>query len=151
MWQLNLPAYNFNTKKSGDKILIFDSLRKKYVKLSPEEWVRQNFMQYLIQEKNFPTGLIAIESQIIINGMKKRCDAIVYDRQINPCIIIEFKSPVIPINQETFDQVAVYNFKLNVGTFILSNGLQHFFCRINEDRNGYDVDDTIPDFNQICG
>lgn len=149
MWQLNLPLYNFNTKKNGEKLLIFDSLRKKYVKLTPEEWVRQNFIQFLIQEKNFPAALIAIETQILINGMKKRCDAIVYDNHMNPFIIIEFKSPSIPITQETFDQVAVYNFKLNVDSFILSNGYQHFFCRRNSSITGYEIDADIPDFAVI--
>ena len=146
MWQLNLPSYKFNTKKAGDNLLIFDSLRKKFVKLTPEEWVRQNFIQFLIQEKNFPTALIAIETQILINGMKKRCDAIVYDNYMNPYIIIEFKSPSIPITQEVFDQVAVYNFKLNVDYFILSNGFQHFFCKKNNSIAGYEISNDIPDF-----
>lgn len=149
MWQLNLPAYNFNTKKEGDKLLIFDSLRKKFVKLTPEEWVRQHFIRFLIQEKNYPVALIAVESQIIINGMKKRCDAIIYDNQMNPFIIIEFKSPAVPITQETFNQVAVYNFNLNVGIFMLSNGIQHFLCKINANKTGYDLYDEIPDFNQL--
>jgi hypothetical protein len=149
MWQLNLPAYNFNTKKTGDKLLIFDFLRKKYVKLTPEEWVRQNFIRFLIQEKKFPAALIAIETQILINGMKKRCDAIVYDNLMNPFLIIEFKSPSVAITQETFDQVAVYNFRLNVGVFILSNGIEHYFCRINADKTAYDLLKDIPDFNQI--
>jgi len=149
MWQLNLPAYNFNTKKSGDKILIFDFLRKKYVKLSPEEWVRQNFIRFLIEEKHYPAALIATESQIIMNGMKKRCDAIVYDRVMNPHIILEFKSPTVPITQETFDQVAVYNFKLKVDVFIFSNGLQHFFCKINASGTGYEIETKIPDYKDI--
>lgn len=149
MWQLNLPAYNFNTKKTGDKLLIFDSLRRKYVKLTPEEWVRQNFIRFLIQEKNFPAALIAIETQILINGMKKRCDAIVYDHLMNPFIIIEFKSPTVAITQETFDQVAVYNFRLNVSVFILSNGIEHYLCRINADKTAYDLLNDIPDFNQL--
>lgn len=147
MWQLNLPEYKFNTKKSGDKILIFDPQRKKYVKLTPEEWVRQHFIRFLIEEKNFPAGLIAIESQITLNGMKKRCDAIVYDRLMHPRIIIEFKSPFVAISQETFDQISVYNCKLHVGMFILSNGFQHFFCKINSTKSAYEVAQEIPDFN----
>ncbi|MDD4197875.1 MAG: type I restriction enzyme HsdR N-terminal domain-containing protein [Paludibacter sp.] len=149
MWQLNLPTYKFNTKKSGDKIFIFDSQRKKYVSLTPEEWVRQNFIRFLIDEKNYPAALIATETQILINGMRKRCDAIVFDRQMNPIIIIEFKSPFVPISQETFDQVAVYNFKLDVSVFILSNGYQHFFCRIKPDKTGYEIRQEIPDFKFI--
>lgn len=146
MWQLNLPSYKFNTKKAGDNLLIFDSLRKKFVKLTPEEWVRQNFIQFLIQEKNFPAALIAIETQILINGMKKRCDAIVYNNYMTPYIIIEFKSPSIPITQEVFDQVAVYNSKLDVNYFIMSNGYQHFFCKKNYTKTGYEIGNDIPDF-----
>ncbi len=149
MWQLNLPSYKFNTKKAGDNLLIFDSLRKKFVKLTPEEWVRQNFIQFLIQGKNFPAALIAIETQILINGMKKRCDAIVYNNYMTPYIIIEFKSPSVPITQEVFDQVAVYNFKLNVNYFILSNGYQHFFCKKNCDATGYEIDNDIPNFKSL--
>ncbi|MEA4967937.1 MAG: type I restriction enzyme HsdR N-terminal domain-containing protein, partial [Bacteroidaceae bacterium] len=149
MWQLNLPVYKFNTKKAGDNLLIFDSLRKKFVKLTPEEWVRQNFIQFLILEKNFPAALIAIETQILINGMKKRCDAVIYDNYMNPYIIIEFKSPSVPITQVVFDQVAVYNFKLNVSYFILSNGHQHFFCKINCDKTGYEIENNIPNFKSL--
>ena len=147
MWQLNLPTYKFNIKKTGDKLLILDTQRKRFVTLTPEEWVRQNFIQFLIRDKYYPGALIAIESQLSINGMKKRCDAIIYDRDGKPLIIIEFKSPTIPITQKTFDQAAVYNSKLNVTYFIISNGIEHYFCRIDKQKMSYDFYPNIPDFN----
>jgi hypothetical protein len=146
MWQLNLPSYNFNIKKNKDKLLILDSQRKRFVTLTPEEWVRQNFIQFLILDKNYPGALIAVESQLEINGMKKRCDAIIYNREGQPLIIVEFKSPSIAISQKTFDQAAVYNSKLNVTYFMISNGIEHYFCRIDKQKMSYDFFPEIPDF-----
>ncbi len=149
MFRLNLPTYQFRTQKVGDKIQIFDNQRKKYVVLTPEEWVRQNFISYLISEKNFPSALIAVETQIELHGMKKRCDAIVYDKNMNPLIIIELKSPMVEITQATFDQVAVYNYKLQVEQFILSNGMQHFYCRVNKETQNYNIQAEIPDYQSL--
>ncbi len=149
MFKLNLPNYQFTTRKSGDKIQIFDTQRKRYVTLTPEEWVRQNFITYLIQEKKYPSGLIAVETQIEINGLKKRCDAIVYDKNMQAFLIIEFKSPMVEITQSTFDQVAVYNYKLQVEQFILSNGIQHFYCRVNNEKQSYDIQTEIPDYESL--
>lgn len=147
MWQLNLPEYKFNIKKEGEKYYIFDTQRKRHVSLTPEEWVRQNFIQFLIQEKKYPSALIAVESQIKINGMKKRCDAIVYDQTMQPFIIIEFKSPAIAITQQTFDQAAVYNSKLKVAYLIISNGLEHYCCLVDSSSMQYQFMEVIPDFN----
>jgi len=149
MWQLNLPFYQFNIKKEADKLFIFDNQRRKFVSLTPEEWVRQNFIRYMIEEKHFPAALIAIETQIIVNTMKKRCDGIVYNRQMQPRIILEFKAPTVEITEETFNQVAVYNYKLQVDMFILSNGLQHFFCKRNTDDAGYAIDTEVPDYRDL--
>ena len=147
MWQLNLPVYKFNIKKRGDKLIILDSQRKKFVTLTPEEWVRQNFIQYLIIEKKYLSALIAVESQIDVNGMKKRCDAIIYNRDAKPIIIIEFKAPSVAISQETFDQAAVYNSKLQIEYFIISNGLEHYFCHVNTEKMSYDFLPDIPNFD----
>jgi len=149
MWQLNLPSYKFTTKIEKDKIYIFDNQRKKYVRLNPEEWVRQNFIKFLIEEKSYHAGLIAIETQIIINGIRKRCDAIVYTQDKKPLIIIEFKSPEVEITQTTFDQVAVYNYKLNVDRFILSNGIQHYYCALDINNKKYQITSNIPDYKDI--
>ena len=132
MWQLNLPAYNFRIIKKNEKPFIFDDLRKKFVALTPEEWVRQHFIRFLINVKHSPASLIAIEKQLVINGLKKRCDAVVYSRNAEPLMIIEFKATTVSIAQQTFDQAAVYNSKLKVDYFIISNGLKHYCCRLDK-------------------
>ncbi|HPO48376.1 MAG TPA: type I restriction enzyme HsdR N-terminal domain-containing protein, partial [Paludibacteraceae bacterium] len=111
MESLNLPKYTFKIKRIDNKYTIFDCIRKRYVALTPEEWVRQNVVQYLITEKNVPQTRISNETSITFNGLSKRCDTIVYDKNFAPLIIVEYKAPSIPLSQATFDQVAVYNLK----------------------------------------
>lgn len=147
MWQLNLPAYNFRIIKKNEKPFIFDDLRKKFVALTPEEWVRQHFIRFLIDVKHYPASLIAIEKQLVINGLKKRCDAVVYNRNAEPLMIIEFKATTVSIAQQTFDQAAVYNSKLKVDYFIISNGLKHYCCRLDKNVLQYNFLDDIPDFD----
>lgn len=149
MHQLNLPIYSFRIKKLNDKLVIFDSQRKKFVSLTPEEWVRQNFLKFLIEAKGYPAAYIAIEKQLTINGMKKRCDAILYDEYKNPKLILEFKAPNISITQSTFDQVAVYNAKLKVNLFIISNGIEHFCCKVNIENAKYEYFAEIPAYTSI--
>ncbi|MDR0371456.1 MAG: type I restriction enzyme HsdR N-terminal domain-containing protein [Prevotellaceae bacterium] len=149
MLQLNLPAYDFTLRKTQGKVFIFDSQRKRYVRLTPEEWVRQHFIRFLILQKNYPAALLAIETQLEINGLKKRCDAVLYNRTGNPQLIIEFKAPEIRINQAIFDQVAVYNSKLNVDCFLISNGLEHYFCRTDKNNSRYIIDSRIPDYEEF--
>jgi type I site-specific restriction-modification system R (restriction) subunit len=149
MQQLNLPHYEFKIKKEEEKLLIFDLLRKKYVKLTPEEWVRQNFIQFLLTEKSYPAALIAVEKELKINGMKKRCDAVVYNIDAEPIMIIEFKAPEVSISQKVFDQVAVYNTKLKVEYLIVSNGLQHHACRINLEDAKYEFFMDVPTYSEI--
>ena len=147
MYQLNLPEYNFRIKKQEEKLYIFDSQRKRYVSLSPEEWVRQHFIRFLIEEKGYPAAYLAVEKQLSMNGMMKRCDAILYNQYALPILIIELKAPNIPITQATFDQVAVYNSKLKVDFFIISNGLEHFCCRVNTETANYEFFPEIPNFS----
>jgi type I site-specific restriction-modification system R (restriction) subunit len=149
MWQLNLPAYNFRIIKRNEKPFIFDDLRKKFVALTPEEWVRQHFIRFLIDVKHYPASLIAIEKQLVINGLKKRCDAVVYSRNAEPLMIIEFKATTVSIAQQTFDQAAVYNSKLKVDYFIISNGLKHYCCRLDKNVLQYNFLDDIPDFDSL--
>jgi len=149
MWQLNLPAYNFRIIKKNEKPFIFDDLRKKFVALTPEEWVRQHFIRFLINVKHYPASLIAIEKQLVINGLKKRCDAVVYSRNAEPLMIIEFKATTVSIDQQTFDQAAVYNSKLKVDYFIISNGLKHYCCRLDKNVLQYNFLDDIPDFDSL--
>jgi Type I site-specific restriction-modification system, R (restriction) subunit and related helicases len=149
MWQLNLPEYKFRIKKQEEKYFIFDNQRKRYVSLTPEEWVRQHFIRFLIKEKGYPAALLAVEKQLNMNGMKKRCDAILYNNEAKPILIIELKAPNVPISQNTFDQVAVYNAKLKVDFFMISNGIEHFCCRVNPETTRYEFFPEIPDFNHI--
>ena len=147
MQKLNLPTYNFKLKSNENKTLIFDNLRKKYVVLTPEEWVRQHFVEFLIQEKNYPTSLIAIEKQLVINNRKKRTDILVFNAQGNPHIIVECKAPSIKITQDTFDQIARYNLKLNADYLIVTNGLQHYFCQLDAANESYVFLLDIPPYN----
>jgi type I site-specific restriction endonuclease len=149
MSQLNLPEYNFRIKKRNEKLYIFDTQRKRYVSLTPEEWVRQHFIRFLVEVKGYPASLLAVEKQLNMNGMKKRCDAILYDNEAKPILIIELKAPTVPISQATFDQVAVYNAKLKVDFFMISNGIEHFCCKVNTETARYEFFPEIPHFTQI--
>lgn len=137
MERLNLPTYNFKLKNSQNKTLIFDKLRKKYVVLTPEEWVRQHFVHFLIDKKNYPETLIAIEKQLTINNLKKRTDILIFNTNGNPEIIIECKAPSVKISQETFDQIARYNIKLNAKFLIVTNGITHFYCQMDFNNKTY--------------
>ena len=149
MFQLNLPSYQFRVKQDEKSYLILDSFRKKYVKLTPEEWIRQHFLEFFVQEKGFPRALMAVEKQLKINGMNKRCDAIFHDIQGAPSIILEFKAPNVELTQAVFDQVAVYNAKLKVNYFIVSNGIVHYFCRVNTENAQYEFFSDIPSFSDF--
>lgn len=151
MLQLNLPASQFSIKQTEKGYFIFDKFRKKYVKLTPEEWVRQHFLMYLTEHKGYPEALIAVEQEVSLNKMKKRCDAVLYDLQIKPQLIIELKAPNIPITQAVFDQVAVYNSKLKVEYFMISNGMEHYCCRVNTATESYEFFEEIPDYQEING
>ncbi|MDP4239186.1 MAG: type I restriction enzyme HsdR N-terminal domain-containing protein [Bacteroidota bacterium] len=147
MLQLNLPEYSFRIKKQEDKLLIFDSQRKRYVSLTPEEWVRQHFIRFLIEEKGYPAAYLAIEKQLSMNGMKKRCDAILYNEHALPILIIELKAPNVAITQSTFDQVAVYNAKLKVDYFMISNGIEHYCCKVDSKNSKYEFFTELPEYS----
>jgi hypothetical protein len=146
MQKLNLPTYNFKFKSSENKTLIFDKLRKKYMVLTPEEWVRQHFIYFLIEEKKFPVSLIAIEKQLTINNLKKRSDILVFNTDGKPEIIVECKAPSIKITQDAFDQIARYNLKLKANYLIVTNGLEHFYCKMDFKNETYVFLKTIPDY-----
>lgn len=147
MQKLNLPTYNFKLKSSENKTLIFDNLRKKYFVLTPEEWVRQNFVCFLIDKKNYPTSLIALEKQLIINNRKKRTDILIFDKDGKHHIIVECKAPNVKINQDTFDQIARYNLKLKANYLIVTNGLEHFYCKMDFENKTYIFLKEIPVYN----
>jgi len=146
MQELNLPVYAFRIKTEGTKKYIFDSVRKRFVLLTPEEWVRQHFMRYLNEEKKYPESLMAVEKQITLNGKLFRFDLLVYRRNGQPLLIAEFKAPGVKISQEAFDQVVRYNMSLKVERVVVSNGLQHFVCEIDYETNSYRFLNEVPDF-----
>ena len=146
MQKLNLPSYRFKLKSNENKTLIFDNLRKKDVVLTPEEWVRQHFVQFLIEEKKYPVSLIAIEKQLIINNLKKRTDIVIFSSDGTPNIIVECKAPKIKIAQDTFDQIARYNLKLNANYLVVTNGLQHYFCKLDKEKETYVFLKDIPNY-----
>ena len=149
MERLNLPTYSFNIKLIEQRKYIFDFIRKKFVILTPEEWVRQNFLKYLVDEKKYPASLIAVEMEFKLNNLSKRSDAVIYNKKGLPFLIIEFKAPDIKINQKVFDQIARYNMKLNVDFLIVSNGLDHYCCKIDYEKQDYFFLKEVPEFNKI--
>ena len=133
--QLNLPNIILKTKLLEGTTQVFDVVRKKYFKLTPEEWVRQNFIHYLNIEKNYPMGLMGVEKMIKYNNLQTRADIILYNKEGNPTMIVECKAPNVQITQDSFNQIAKYNFKLKVQYLVLTNGIQHFCCQMNYKNN----------------
>ncbi len=149
MDSLNLPTYSFNIK-SGDKIkFIFDNIRKKFVVLTPEEWVRQNFTRYLIEEKKYPPSLLSIEYSLKLNKLEKRGDLVIFNRSGKPIMIVEFKAPRIKITQSVFDQIARYNMVLKVNYLVVTNGISHYCCKIDLDEKKCVFLKDIPDYSSI--
>jgi type I site-specific restriction endonuclease len=149
MQALNLPPYEFRTKKENGNLRIFDEVRKKYVALTPEEWVRQHFIMYLIKEKQVPASLIILEKKIIMNSMSRRPDILIHDRQGKAIMIVECKAPEVKISQDTFDQVARYNSVIRVPYLVVTNGLQHYCCRMDYDNSSYDFLEDIPAYAEM--
>tara|TARA_B100001093_G_C26852103_1_gene1025573 strand:+ start:943 stop:1383 length:441 start_codon:yes stop_codon:yes gene_type:complete len=146
MQDLNLPKYSFKIKNEDGKIFIFDCIRKKYLYLSPEEWVRQNFIMYLKEEKGYPSSLIAVEMTIDLLNTKKRCDIVLFNIYGEPNIIVECKSPKVNISRRTFDQISRYNMSLKTDMIIVTNGLEHYFCRIDHKNKCYNFLKDIPNY-----
>jgi len=147
---LNLPKYIFNirTNQSG-KNEIFDDIRKKFVIVTPEEWVRQNFLRYLKEEKHYPSMLMSIEKGIKVNNMNKRFDAVIYNRNGQPLILIEFKSPNVKLSQKVMEQISRYNLSLKVSYLIISNGMSHYCCYVDQKTGAINFFNEIPDFEVI--
>ena len=146
MQVLNFPKFTFRFKNSENKVSIFDAIRKKFVILQPEEWVRQHCVQYLIQHKNYPKSLINVEKELTINDLKKRYDIVVFNPNGSIFLIVECKAPEIKINQSTFDQVAQYNLKLNATYLMVTNGLEHYYCKMDFVNERYQFLEDIPDY-----
>lgn len=149
MLSLNLPKYETKICERDGKLQIFDPLRKCHVALTPEEWVRQHFVNFLIESRGFPAALMANEVAITVNGMKRRCDTVVYDKQLQPRVIVEYKAPKVKITKEVFAQISRYNLTLKVDYLIVSNGLQHYCCRMDYPNNSYTFLQEIPEYTKI--
>lgn len=149
MLALNLPIYPAKVIVREGKRMIFDPVRHKYVALTPEEWVRQHFVNYLLTEKGFPKDLVGNEITIRLHNTSKRCDTVVYNRFLAPLMIVEYKSPTVTISRAVFDQIARYNMALQVGYLVVSNGLSHFCCKIDYQTKTYAFLKTIPQYNDL--
>ena len=147
MQQLNFSRSDFRFKNSENKIAIFDAIRKKFVILTPEEWVRQHVVQYLIIDKNYPKSLINVEKALKINGITKRYDVVVFNTDGTILLLVECKAPEIKISQDTFDQIARYNMTLDAGIMMVTNGLQHYFCKMDYQNEKYDFLPDLPPYS----
>ena len=149
MYQLNLPTYDLRLRRTGNRDMIFDVLRRKYVALTPEEWVRQHFVHYLIEHKGYPTALLANEIELRIGGKHLRADTLLYNKELRPHMLIEYKSPTIALTQKVFDQISAYNLLLHADYLIVSNGMQHICCRMDYEQNTYHFLEEIPDYSEL--
>ena len=149
MFRLNLPTYEIKIAQQGNKQVIFDFLRRKYVALTPEEWVRQHFVHYLVEHKGYPAGLMGNEIELSVGEKRLRCDTVLYNKVALPQMIIEYKAPTIRLQQKTFDQISAYNLLLKVDYLIVSNGLQHVCCRMDYDNQKFCFLDDIPDYQNL--
>ncbi len=148
---LNLPSYIFKTKTQGQITKIFDIIRRKYVTLTPEEWVRQNFIQYLILEKKYPASLLAIELPIKYNTLKKRGDIVAFNNRGQHVLLVECKAPDVKITQSVFDQIARYNLTLNVKFLVVTNGLDHYCCSMDHENKSYLFIKEVPLYGDLGG
>ncbi|MFC4740309.1 type I restriction enzyme HsdR N-terminal domain-containing protein [Flavobacterium ponti] len=146
MQPLNFPNYTFRFKNSENKVSIFDEIRKKFILLTPEEWVRQHVVRFLIEEKNYPKSYINVEKVVKVNGMNKRYDIVVFNKDGSIFLLIECKAPEITIDQKTFDQIARYNMILNANYLMVSNGLNHYFCEMDFEKEQYSFLKELPTF-----
>lgn len=149
MLKLNLPDSALKTTERDGIIYVWDNLRNKYVKLTPEEEVRQRFVSLLIKEKSYPRGLMMNEVAITLNGTSKRCDSVLYDRNLNPVMIIEYKAPSVEITKAVFEQIYRYNIVLKVKYLMVSNGIKHYCCRIDYDSNKCIFLNHIPEYGEL--
>ncbi|AXT20490.1 type I restriction enzyme HsdR N-terminal domain-containing protein [Flavobacteriaceae bacterium AU392] len=147
MQDLNFSKFSFRLKNRENKTFIFDEIRKKFMVLQPEEWVRQHCIKHLILEKSCPKSLINVEKELIINNLKKRYDIVVYNPDGSIYLIVECKSPKINITQHTFDQIARYNLSLNAKYLMITNGINHYYCKMDLNKERYEFLKEIPRYS----
>lgn len=149
MQPLNLPTYSFNLKKENNQELIYDNFRRKWLVNTPEEWVRQHIARYLVDEKKYPKGLVALEYQLKYNQQVKRCDIICFNNAGKPVLLVECKAPEVKISQKTFNQIVTYNYNFQVNYLLVTNGLNHYCCFIDRENNKCDFIGDIPSYSFI--
>jgi hypothetical protein len=149
MKQLQFPTYSFRFKNSENKVAIFDEIRKKFIIITPEEWVRQHVVQFLLQDKKYPKSHINVEKLLKINDLNKRYDVVVYNPDGSIYILVECKAPEIKISQHTFDQIARYNMTLNAEYLMVTNGLNHYFCKMDYKNEKYDFLPELPEYQSL--
>lgn len=146
---LNLPSFNLRTRIEGEQVQVFDVIRDKFVVLTPEEYVRQHFVNYLVHYLHYPPTVVANEIGIKLNGSQKRCDTVVFGPDTRPLMIIEYKAPGVEISQSVFDQIVRYNMQLHAKYLVVSNGMHHFCCVMNYSSDSYNFLPLIPDYRDI--
>lgn len=146
---LNLPPVALRLSEHDGRVTVFDVLRQRHVRLTPEEWVRQHFTAFLTQHKGYPAGLLGNEISLTLNGMTRRCDSVLYNRAGLPQMIVEYKAPSVALTQRVFDQVWRYNTVLHVEWLIVSNGMQHVVCHLNKTTGTYDFLPQVPDYKDL--
>ena len=147
MKKLNFPVYSFRFKNSENKVSIFDEIRKKFILLTPEEWVRQHVVQFLLQDKKYPKSYINVEKLIKINNLSKRYDGVVFQPNGEIFLLIECKAPEVPISQQTFDQIARYNLVMKAKYLMVTNGLNHYFCQMDFENEKYVFLKELPEYS----
>jgi len=146
---LNLPSFDISIAQRNGRPTVFDPLRRRFVALTPEEWVRQHFVNYLVQHLHYPAGLMANEVELTVGDKHLRCDTLLYNKDMQPQMIIEYKAPHIALSQKVFDQITAYNLLLHVDYLVVSNGMEHLCCQMDYDNRRYVFLHDIPDYNQL--
>jgi hypothetical protein len=149
MQQLNFPPFDFKLRSLNNRQEIFDPVRHKFVTLTPEEWVRQHLISYLVQVKGYPISIIGVEKQLMLNKMPKRFDLVIFKRNGTPLLLAECKAPGVEITEKAFDQAARYNMLLQADYFLISNGLGHYPCRIDYKNKQYIFIEDVPHFSEL--
>lgn len=149
MNELNLPSFDVKVRGTREKPEILDFLRRRYVALTPEEWVRQHFVHWLVDHKGYPKGLLGNEVALLCGDKTLRCDSILYDKDANPLMIIEYKAPSIAVTQQVFSQISAYNLLLHVDYLVVSNGLQHYCCKMDYEHQTYQFLNDIPPYSAL--
>ncbi|RWX00351.1 type I restriction enzyme HsdR N-terminal domain-containing protein [Flavobacterium cerinum] len=146
MQKLNFPDYTFRFKNSENKVAIFDEIRKKFIILTPEEWVRQHVVKYILEQKMYPKSHVNVEKTVKVNGLTKRYDIVVFQPDGSIFLLVECKAPGITISQSTFDQIARYNMSLNAMHMMVTNGLNHYFCQMDYEQEKYFFLQDLPEY-----